>query len=115
MTTLNETDRSVNTNIIWRQHFIVKGDSLRLLASVSNFCIRNTDNNRLILKGDGPYFPAMHGTSWAARCAPRLEGDVALSDLTPLLHVLLESTPIPMSAAPLGEVAEWLLAQESGR
>jgi hypothetical protein len=113
MATLTETDRTGN---IWRQYFLVGGDSLRLVTDISNVCLRDpAKHNTLILKGDGPYFPPMHGTSWAARCAPRLENDVVASDLTPLLRVLLDATLTPLSDAPREEIEAWLREWETGR
>lgn len=62
----------------------------------------------LILTGYGKWFPAMEGTSWAAICDEPMPDDRRLSDITPILYMLLEATVLPMSDASPAEVAAWL-------
>jgi hypothetical protein len=95
---------------IWRQAIAVRGDSLRLLDSVSNIAAarRDPESNTLIIQGEGVWFPSMHGLSWVAACTQRQSADISLSDISPILRVLLDATPIPMSEAPRAEIAAWL-------
>jgi hypothetical protein len=94
---------------VWRQFIVVRDDSLRLLSSVSNITSAMSDpNNMLILRGHGPWYPAMRGLSWGATCGERHPDEALLSDMTPLLQVLLDSTPIPISDAPSADVQAWL-------
>jgi hypothetical protein len=94
----------------WRQFIMVRGESLRLLESISNIggARRDPEANALIFQGDGIYFPEMHGLSWAAACCPRRSDDVPADDIYPVLRVLLDATLIPFSDAPRAEVEAWL-------
>ena len=91
--------------VTWRQYLVVRGESLRLLQSVSNLALRDpTSNNTLTLEGDGPWFPSMHGVSWAAMCCGRQADDVDLNDLTPVLYTIFKSAPMCFSDAPRAEI-----------
>jgi hypothetical protein len=98
--------------VSWRQYVVVRGESLRLLQSVSDIALRDPTANTLTLEGDGAWFPAMHGLSWAAMCCPRQPDDAALSDLAPALRTLLKAVPILFSDATAAEVETWLRAYQ---
>jgi hypothetical protein len=94
----------------WHQAIAVRGDSLRLLEDASNIAAARRDPtaDTVILRGEGVWFPDMRGVSWVATCTPRGPGDVALSDISPILRMLLDATPLPMSDAPREDIAAWL-------
>lgn len=94
---------------VWRQFIVVQDESRLLLEHLSNIgkAARSSDT-ALVLRGHGPWYPAMRGPSWGATCAERQPGDSPLSDLTPLLRILLDATPIPVSDAPSADVQTWL-------
>lgn len=95
---------------IWRQYISVREESRQLLESVSNLAAARRDPaaNTLILRGDGRWFPELRGHSWAALCDERRPDDVELSDLTPILRLLLDATSLPVSDASRAEVEAWL-------
>jgi hypothetical protein len=93
---------------VWRQAIGVRGNALQLLESVSNVSRRNPEANTLILQGEGAWFPQMSGPSWAAICGERKPDATPLSDLTPILRLLLDEAPLATSDAPRGDVEAWL-------
>jgi hypothetical protein len=101
----------VNAPPVWRQYLAARGESAALLERCSNIARRDCTAT-VILRGAGPFFPQMHGSSWAAMCDPRQVDDVALGDLTPILRLLLDSTMLPQSNAPRAELEAWLCAYQ---
>ncbi len=92
----------------WHQLLILRGDAIRLVERVSNYARRDPESNEVTLRGDGAWFPKMRGLSWVAMCIQSRHEYPQLGDLRPILHVLLDATPMPMSDAPREEVAAWL-------
>ena len=94
----------------WRQYISIRGDSLRLVESVTNIAgaRRDPTADTVILRGDGPWFPEMGGGSWVALCDERRPDDIDLSDLTPILWLLLDAALLPVSDAPRSKVEAWL-------
>jgi hypothetical protein len=98
----------------FRQFIIIRDRALRHIEAVSNLACarRDPESNTLILAGDGPFFPAMGGAHWAARCSPRQPDDLPLDDLSPILRVLFAMSGLTTSSAPRAEVQAWLRGQK---
>ena len=109
MTSIPTSGDSASAPQVWRQYILVAGDSLSFLQSISNIgSAQRSPKAMIFLQGDGPWFPAMHGASWAAKCEPRLPHEAPASDIGPILRALLEITPLPTSSAPAAEVDAWV-------
>lgn len=94
-----------------RQYIGVRGQSRELVESAApNLASarRDATADTLILRGDGLWFPPIGGDSWAALCDKRRPDDLELSDLTPILRLLLDATVLPVSDATPAEIEAWL-------
>ena len=92
----------------WRQFIVVRGGALRLLECVSNIAIQNPANNTVVIRGGGGYFPEFRGSGWAAVCAPCTGFDVELSDLRPILEMLIREAPLALTDAARDEVEKFM-------
>jgi hypothetical protein len=102
-----------------RQYIGVCGEARRLVEAASNIseARRASDGepigqdptaDMLILHGFGEWYPAVQAESWAAICDEPKAGDEMLSDITPVLGMLLVASVMPVSDASPAEVASWL-------
>ena len=110
MTIVHDRAADAKGVALWHQYIAVTGESLRLLEAHSNIsdARRDPESNTVIISGRGLWFPEMRGLSWAAECTQLQSDDIPFDDISPILRVLLDATPIPTSNAPREDIAAWL-------
>ena len=91
----------------WLQAIVVRGNALRRLLAATSLTVSD-QSNTLALRGVGSYFPGMEGLDWAATCAPLEDTDSPLSDIRPIVDMLVRESLLVTSDAPREEVEAFM-------
>lgn len=91
----------------WLQALVVRGNALRRLLAVTSLTVSD-QNNTVALRGVGSYFPGMEGLDWAAMCAPLEDTDSPLSDIRPIVDMLVRESLLVTTDASRDEVEAFM-------